>query len=322
LVLGTKKLRRQAKGDDNMTNRFNIENLEGKRLKAKVTNGGKQFSTYVQFAEVSGHPEAAATFKCDVVSAASLVGEEVYVLARGDHEMSGYPKLYVCQTRNGDKFLIGEDGIELIHTKLSEIKTDDLYKEIERRAFEAGYDEGKSAGVRSVTDVGIGIVEPKEVVAGIARDEVVRRAKADIVFLSREDGNYDVPDGPYDPNICNAEFVVNGDKRTVVAIMHGYLSGIVRSRGIAKCDPDDCFNEFIGKAIALRRALGLDVPNEYLNTPAPNGKQAGDVVRNDDGDLRTLVPGESPTTPRKTAHVGSWTGIYSKVINDTARYKR
>lgn len=56
------------------------------------------------------------------------------------------------------------------------------------------------------------------------------------------------------------EFVVNAEKRTVVAILRlAYAGHLVTSKGIAKCAPDDVFNEHIGKAIALGRALGLDV---------------------------------------------------------------
>ncbi|MFJ5768115.1 hypothetical protein ACIP9C_22565 [Lysinibacillus sp. NPDC093210] len=55
------------------------------------------------------------------------------------------------------------------------------------------------------------------------------------------------------------EFVVNVEKRTVVALIKGIVSGDLYARGIAKCLPNDVFNEHIGKAIALGRALGLDV---------------------------------------------------------------
>ena len=51
------------------------------------------------------------------------------------------------------------------------------------------------------------------------------------------------------------------------------------ARGIAKAAPDDCFNVHIGKAIALHRALGLEVPDEYLNAPQPTEVRVGDAVR-------------------------------------------
>ncbi len=63
----------------------------------------------------------------------------------------------------------------------------------------------------------------------------------------------------------------------------------VRDRGIAKATPDDCFNIHIGKAIALRRALGLAVPDEYLNAPQPTEVRVGDFVSDDSGVNKALV---------------------------------
>ncbi len=98
------------------------------------------------------------------------------------------------------------------------------------------------------------------------RDEIVERAKRDIDELRD------------DMDDLFADFIVNREKRTVVALLRGYQSGIVYFRGIAKCYPDDCFNVHIGKAIALRRALGLEVPVEYLHAPQPKEVRVGDVV--------------------------------------------
>ncbi|WP_375106129.1 hypothetical protein AB9L15_05080 [Lysinibacillus fusiformis] len=60
--------------------------------------------------------------------------------------------------------------------------------------------------------------------------------------------------------VCIPEFIINDTKRTVV-VLFKWVSNArrIQSRGIAKCNPSDVFNEHIGKAIALGRALGLDV---------------------------------------------------------------
>lgn len=106
------------------------------------------------------------------------------------------------------------------------------------------------------------------------RDEIVEKAKRDIDGLKVT----------YHPKLklyCTAEFVVNREKRTVVALMKQlstYPTSPIVSRGIAKADPSDCFNVHIGKAIALRRALGIEVPAEYLNAPQPTEVRVGDVV--------------------------------------------
>ncbi|QDX93614.1 hypothetical protein EEL30_15710 [Brevibacillus laterosporus] len=96
------------------------------------------------------------------------------------------------------------------------------------------------------------------------RDGIVEQAKADVEELTRIDHR--------------AEFVVNREKRTVVALIRKCGSLTISARGIAKCSPDDCFNAHIGKAIALHRALGLDVPSDYLKAPQPTEPRVGDVV--------------------------------------------
>ncbi|WP_338532595.1 hypothetical protein RBB83_17300 [Paenibacillus peoriae] len=110
------------------------------------------------------------------------------------------------------------------------------------------------------------------------RDEIVERAKADVKELAREDGKYLVPTSFGNNYVTNVEFIVNRDKRKVTAILRGVASNKIRAVGRAKCAPNDVFNAHIGKAISLRRALGLEVPAEYLNVPKPTEVRKGDVV--------------------------------------------
>jgi len=116
------------------------------------------------------------------------------------------------------------------------------------------------------------------------RDEIIEKAKrvvADIKVTDEIGTYYHVKDenDPEFPFYCGEDFVINKEKRTVVALLRGVESGDVHARGIAKCAPDDCFNVHIGKAIALRRALGLEVPSEYYNAPQPTEVRVGDVIR-------------------------------------------
>ncbi|MDT2232918.1 hypothetical protein [Paenibacillus larvae] len=74
------------------------------------------------------------------------------------------------------------------------------------------------------------------------------------------------------------EFIINRKKRTVVCMLRDLGRNRVCSRGIAKCAPGDVFNSHIGRAIALRRALGLKVPAEYLSVPNPTEFKVGDIV--------------------------------------------
>lgn len=73
---------------------------------------------------------------------------------------------------------------------------------------------------------------------------------------------------------CSADFVVNADKRTVVCLLKS-ASVNVRSKGIAKCMPGEVFNEWIGKSIALAKALEIDVPKEFVQAVQPDEKVIG-----------------------------------------------
>lgn len=113
----------------------------------------------------------------------------------------------------------------------------------------------------------------------LTRADVVAKAQADIIWLQAVTENdrpvYRLPIA----RLCTAEFIVNREKRTVVVLLRREIrKSEVVSKGIAKCAPGDVFNESIGKAIALRRALGLAVPSEYTDAPKPEGVAVGDVV--------------------------------------------
>ncbi|WP_162988277.1 hypothetical protein [Brevibacillus laterosporus] len=125
-----------------------------------------------------------------------------------------------------------------------------------------------------------------ETLTNKSRDGIVEQAKEDVVELRSDTSKVRNPHlrGRGDIYIRNglgltADFIVNREKRTVVCLLRGGVTPErIYGRGIAKCSPDDCFNVHIGKAIALRRALGLDVPSEYLNAPLPTEVRVGDVV--------------------------------------------
>ena len=88
------------------------------------------------------------------------------------------------------------------------------------------------------------------------------------------------------------EFVVNEEKRTVVALIKGKTSKALYARGIAKCMPSDVFNEHIGKAIALGRALGLDV-SEFEQAVQPT-VAVGQVVTHKDGKENRIITHKTP----------------------------
>jgi len=81
------------------------------------------------------------------------------------------------------------------------------------------------------------------------------------------DGGY----ATYNPHATtfkdHVEFISNPEKRTVVALLRYeslYGKPIVWARGIAKCCPEDTFDEAIGMVIALHRVLGIKVPEKFI----------------------------------------------------------
>lgn len=95
-------------------------------------------------------------------------------------------------------------------------------------------------------------------------------------------------------------------------------------RGIAKCNPNDVFNEHIGKAIALGRALGLDV-SEFEQAVQPTKVLAGMQVQfyNYDGEDIGIAVVES-VVEANYCHCGKWGSTHfepnktnDRIINDT-----
>ncbi|WP_342480434.1 hypothetical protein NST07_25815 [Paenibacillus sp. FSL L8-0340] len=135
------------------------------------------------------------------------------------------------------------------------------------------------------------------------RDEIVERAKADVLALTKTPQIMRVntlsggvmsfyPRG-CDYSACDeVNFVVNAEKRTVVALIR-WIGGEVWAKGTAKCAPGETFNAHIGRAIALHRALGLTVPAEYLSVPQPPEVRVGDIIfyPSNSGDGRKAIVG-------------------------------
>ncbi len=281
-----------------------LERLEGKGLKAKVKDTGGLFTTYHRFAKAIGYPDACNSDASDKIR--DNMDATYDVLAKGRHEYSRYGYVYVLESGEGERFLIRESSIVLINNEvnLRDMNYDELSKhvteaivELKLKAYEEGYEQGKfdqrmetafDKVVEITNNIGAKVVETSQE----KRDRIVEQAKKDIKEL-REYINmanfigeaYRVKSTQIINNengldaACNVEFIVNKKKRTVVALMRGVKSKTLYVRGIAKAHPNDCFNVHIGKVIALRRALGLEVPDEYLNAPQPTEVRVGDVVR-------------------------------------------
>lgn len=115
------------------------------------------------------------------------------------------------------------------------------------------------------------------------RDRIIEKAKNELEEIISTGGeNLDIPyffkEVLWAPGCL--EFKVNRESRLVFANIKERKTGSVYSTGLAICHPDDCFNVYIGKLIALYRALRLEIPYEYWNVPQPTEIRIGDVVRN------------------------------------------
>jgi hypothetical protein len=198
-----------------------------------------------------------------------------------------------------------------------EQKLEQLQKRVDELERHVG--NFNTSGFTKKTQVVLGGLHPELVVPlkkQYTRAEVIELAKRDVEQLSMYKlCNVTTAWGSlcnYDPSHDKVEFVVNRAKRTVVALIK--YGGGVWARGIAKCAPDDCFNFHIGKAIALRRALGLDVPDYYINAPQPTEAHVGDVVRTARGYVMHVVPdGEAELYVNKDKICISDVGFYLDV---------
>lgn len=134
-------------------------------------------------------------------------------------------------------------------------------------------DEDLTNGMAYFEESALELVEEKT--PNELRAEVIQRAKAVLVEWKDRDGSY------LHPSACGfhfntrVEFKVNAEKRVVVALLRNLgITENIRTKGIASCSKNDVYNEHIGKAIALGRALGKDV-SEFENAVQPDMPTVG-----------------------------------------------
>ncbi|MGP0579162.1 hypothetical protein ACTP13_19445 [Paenibacillus peoriae] len=141
--------------------------------------------------------------------------------------------------------------------------------------------------------------------AALTRAAVIEKARADVAELERIGRDVDscLPElSPFHSNFYRVKFYVNREKRAVTACITYRDGSAVRARGIAKAAPDDVFHAEIGKAIALRRALGLTVPSEYTDAPKPDDLRKGHIVLSPAVHKKVTVHAVRPTHRAATGH--------------------
>lgn len=157
-------------------------------------------------------------------------------------------------------------------------------EELRLAAYEQGYEDARRQ---------LNAKDPA-VNAQARRDEIVEQAKADVrnlVIHGLSHYNIDCSKGneTYRVMNYNVEFIADSKERKVTALVARRHDKKPRHVGRAKATPSDCFNVHIGKAIALRRALGLEVPDLYLNAPQPTEVRVGDFISDVSGVNKALV---------------------------------
>lgn len=225
--------------------------------------------------------------------------------------------------------------------------TDALTMRVYKSGFDAGYDAAKdeTPDVDEVAELLIERytdVEPDTITALLhdvishkvvksaneQRAELIQRAREFVEEHTKKKPADDFFDKPYIelPNpietCVTEEFFVNADKRAVTCLLKGVESNRIWFKGIAKCMPDEVFNADIGKAIALARALEIDVPDEFIHAVQPNEKVIGMGVhvKNSLYGRYTLL-GIGDFAGYVFATLDSNYGLNSTIIDDTnARY--
>jgi hypothetical protein len=118
-----------------------------------------------------------------------------------------------------------------------------------------------------------------------------------------------------------AFFTVNKETRMVRVVLKYAYTGTdtIVGRGLAMCDPTDVFNEHIGKAIALDRALGRVTDERILRAPNPDEVVPGMVVEDSylhgqaSGEVSSLRTG-AMGSPGYLSVEGGWSFLEDAVI--------
>ncbi|MBG9915239.1 hypothetical protein ABD67_10000 [Bacillus sonorensis] len=173
------------------------------------------------------------------------------------------------EVKNGEDDEMIKSGLDLRSKSAEEIQEfiTEALSALRQRARYEGRVQGKTDGyLEAMTKRS---QKSEEKTAQERRDEIVEQAKADVERLRTNNRLWRTFDITFD---------INRESRTVEAVAKKPNSRTA-FYGTAVCAPDDCFNVHIGEAIALHRALGLEVPDEYLNAPQPTEVRVGDIVK-------------------------------------------
>lgn len=159
------------------------------------------------------------------------------------------------------------------------------------------------------------LIKTKPLTPNQQRAAIIEKAKKFVEKVSSRQSSWavnEIGNETYQQKCTVNEFIINNEKRTIVVLVKGEDSGKIFEKGIAKCNPSDVFNEHIGKAIALGRALKLDV-SEFEQAVQPNRRTDGMVIEYR-GITRVIA---TPRVLGETCDFDSEFARYGTIINDT-----
>lgn len=191
--------------------------------------------------------------------------------------------------------------------------SDKLFVEIYEQGYNAGLTARKENGCAfcNIGDAIRGLAERLRVPekpANQKRSDLIERAKE---FVAEHGEGF--------------EIVIYRPERIVLVWNIFYKDGVTYTHiGKAECNPSDVFNEQIGKAIALARALDIDIPQDFLEAVQPDEfvfGVAGRWTRNYDGKtFEASIDSDNPENDLYTANKdlnSNYTDWSATIIDDT-----
>lgn len=107
----------------------------------------------------------------------------------------------------------------------------------------------------------------------------------------------------YNDEASYAKLIVNKKKKTIVALNIGGITGNVYDRSVAKCHPDDEWDEDIGKAIAVGRLFGRDI-SRFTDIPPKESLTVRKESLPDNSFVHTTPDGKTFRVVERRAKVG------------------
>jgi len=138
-----------------------------------------------------------------------------------------------------------------------------------------------SAALTKVNESKPKLTPNQQASANSLRKAIIAEAKAFVAKYTTPNSRYDDTSVVVRNTRCTYDFYVNEKKRVVTVLFRSVTRRSVIVKAIAKCAPDDVFNTDIGKAIALGRALGLNV-ERFEQAVKPTEVVVGHVVTTKD----------------------------------------